>query len=59
MTCASCSREITEEDTYMIDHKSMCEDCAIQVGLFPLGRTGLSRDTISEKGRYAVVLKGD
>ena len=53
--CTNCSKEITEDDTYTIDHKPMCEDCAIDTGLFPLGRIGLERSPISEKGRYAVI----
>lgn len=55
MTCTNCGKEMTEDDAYTVDHKPMCEDCAIQVGLFPLEHTGLLRDKISETGLYLTV----
>ena len=36
---------------YTMGRDILCEDCAVQRGLFPLGHTGLRRDRISEKGR--------
>lgn len=50
-TCADCGRRLPEEETYLVEGGSRCEDCAIKAGLFPLGHTGPRRDPISEKGR--------
>ncbi len=35
----------------------MCEGCAMQKGLFPLGHTGARRDGISEEGRILTIPK--
>ena len=51
MKCSACGKEIFKNDTYVVEGRNMCEDCAISAGLFPLGHTGLRRDKISEKGR--------
>ena len=59
MSCSSCGKELSEEEVYTFEDKRMCEDCAIQAGLFPLGHTGLRSDKISERGRYLTVPKPD
>ena len=51
MVCSGCGKEISENDTYIVEGKKKCEDCAIATGLFPIGHTGERRDKISEKGR--------
>lgn len=48
----------TIDDTYTVGAKPMCEDCAMKVGLFPLGHTGSRRDKISEHGRYLTSPEG-
>ena len=50
-TCEKCGKDYPEQDIYTVDNKKMCEDCAIQDGLFPLEHTGGRRDKISERGR--------
>ena len=55
MLCSSCGKEISENEAYTLDGKRMCEDCAMQAGLYPLGHTGVRRDKISEKGRCLTV----
>ena len=57
MKCKACGKKILENEIYTIEGKRMCEDCAINAGLFPLGHTGLRRDKISEKGRYLTLPK--
>ena len=52
MLCETCEKEFPKDEIYSYEGKRMCEDCAIDAGLFPLGHTGLRRDKISEKGRY-------
>ena len=52
MRCKGCGKEIAENEIYIYEGKRMCEDCAINTGLFPLGHTGSRRDKISEKGRH-------
>ena len=59
MVCKACGKEISDDETYIYEGKRMCEDCAINAGLFPLGHTGLRRDKISEKGRYLTLPKHD
>ena len=59
MSCINCGKEVSEKDIYTYEGKSMCEDCAINAGLFPLGHTGLRRDKISEKGRHLTLPKHD
>jgi hypothetical protein len=59
MFCTNCSKEINEGETYTVDYKPMCEDCAIETGLFPLEHTSSSRDKISEKGRQLTVRDPD
>jgi len=59
MTCINCGKEFSEKDIYTYEGKQMCEDCIIKAGLYPLGRTGLRRDKISEKGRRLTVHKPD
>jgi hypothetical protein len=59
MLCKACAKEITENEIYTVEGKHMCEDCAINTGLFPLGHTGLRRDKISEEGRYLTLPKRD
>jgi hypothetical protein len=41
--------EISENEVYTSNGKDVCEDCAMQAGLYPLGHTGARRDKISEK----------
>ena len=50
--CNGCGKALSETDTYLYNGKPMCEDCAIDEGLFPLGHTGSRRDKISERGRH-------
>jgi hypothetical protein len=57
MQCKACGKEISERDTYTFEGKHMCEDCAINAGLFPLGHTGSRRDKISENGRCLTLPK--
>ena len=59
MYCSNCSKEISENQIYRCEGKQICEDCAINAGLFPLGHTGLRRDKISEKGRCLTTIKPD
>ena len=59
MLCKACGEEITKNETYTVEGKRMCEDCAINAGLFPLGHIGSRRDKISEKGRYLTFPKRD
>ena len=59
MFCTNCSKEITEGETYTVDYKPMCENCAIETGLFPLEPTESRRDKISEKGRHLTVSDPD
>ena len=59
MLCNGCSIEISEKETYTVEGKRMCEDCAINAGLFPLEHTGSRRDKISEKGRHLTLPKHD
>ena len=59
MLCKVCEKEFLEEEIYTFEGKRMCEDCAIDAGLFPLGHTGLRRDKISEKGRHLTLPKHD
>ena len=59
MLCKGCGKEISEDEIYTYEDKQMCEDCAIDAGLFPLGHTGSRRDKISEKGRHLTLPKHD
>lgn len=59
MLCKDCGKEISEDEIYTYEGKQMCEDCAIDAGLFPLGHTGSRRDKISEKGRHLTLPKRD
>ena len=59
MLCNGCGKEISEKETYTVEGRRMCEDCAINAGLFPLGHTGSRRDKISEKGRQLTMPKHD
>jgi len=52
MLCKVCHKEVSENEMILFDGKKMCEECAMNKGLFPLGHTGLRRDKISEKGRH-------
>jgi len=51
LKCSRCGKKISADDIYTYQGKAMCDDCAMQAGLFPLGHTGLRRDKISERGR--------
>lgn len=53
--CGNCGMEISKNEVYTCNEKDMCEDCAMQTGLYPLGHTGARRDKISEKGRCLAV----
>ena len=59
MLCDGCGKEISENEIYTYEGKRMCEDCAINAGLFPLGHTGSRRDKISEKGRHLTMPEHD
>ncbi|MBW2482551.1 MAG: hypothetical protein JRF38_21390 [Deltaproteobacteria bacterium] len=59
MLCETCEKEFPEEEIYGVEGKRMCEDCAIDAGLFPLSHTGLRRDKISEKGRHLTLPEHD
>lgn len=59
MLCSVCGKRISENEIYTYEGKSMCEDCAINSGLYPLGHTGLRRDKISERGRRLTLPKHD
>jgi len=50
-SCSSCGRQLTGEERYLLEGNCMCEDCAMEKGLFPLEHTGSRRDRISERGR--------
>jgi hypothetical protein len=49
--CGGCKRAFAEKDVYTVDGSRLCEDCAIEAGLYPLEHTGSRRDRISERGR--------
>ena len=55
--CIECNKQIALNDTYNYEGKIMCDNCAMKAGLFPLGHIGMSRDKISEKGRYRTIPK--
>lgn len=57
MYCNNCNKLILKNETYRCRDKWMCEDCAILVGLHPLGHTGSRRDKISENGRRLTEFK--
>jgi hypothetical protein len=59
MLCEACKKDFPEDEIYTFEGKQMCEDCAIDKGLFPLGHTGLRRDKIAEKGRRLTLPKHD
>ena len=59
MLCSECKRESSERDIYTIDGRKLCEDCAMDTGLFPLEHTGSHRDKISERGRRLTLPKTD
>ena len=59
MLCNLCGNEIPKNEIYTYEGKRMCEDCAINTGLFPLEHTGLRRDKISEKGRRLTLPEHD
>jgi len=54
-SCSRCKKEVSENEIYIFEGRPMCEDCAINAGLYPLEHTGLRRDKISEKGRRLTV----
>ena len=54
-----CNKAFSEKDIYTVAGKSLCEDCAIEAGLYPLGHTGSRRDKISERGRRLTIPKRD
>ncbi|MDP2917665.1 MAG: hypothetical protein Q8O16_07045 [Dehalococcoidia bacterium] len=35
MKCSKCGREITQEQAYNYEGKTMCEDCMMEIGLHP------------------------
>ena len=49
--CIRCRKEIPEEKTYSHQGKILCEDCALQAGLFPLGHTGQHKKSFYIKDR--------
>lgn len=57
--CSNCRKEVSENESYTYEGKCVCEDCAINAGLFPLGHSGSRRDKISEKGRHLTLPKRD
>jgi hypothetical protein len=59
MQCKGCRKAFSEKDIYTVGGKRLCEDCAIEAGLFPLEHTGLRRDRISERGRRLTLPKAD
>jgi rRNA maturation endonuclease Nob1 len=52
--CTGCKKRVPQNDMYLIEGHTLCEDCAIKKGLFPLEHTGSRRDKISERGRYLI-----
>ena len=57
VSCRQCGTKLSENDIYIFDGKSMCDDCAMKAGLFPLEHTGARRDKISERGRRLSIPK--
>ena len=55
--CSNCGKELSEEDIYTVGGSKLCEDCAMDMGLFPLEHTGSRRDKISERGRRLTLPK--
>ena len=54
-TCSKCGQKISRDQTYLVKRKPMCEDCAMEAGLFPLGHNGSRRNAISEEGRVLTI----
>jgi len=52
LICPKCAKDYKDGDFSTVNNEKMCEDCAIESGLFPLEHTGVRRDKISERGRY-------
>ena len=51
ITCSLCNKKISGEKVYTQRNKTMCEDCAIKEGLFPLGHTGHLKQSFFIKDR--------
>ena len=51
INCSRCSKGITRKEAYVHQGKLMCEDCALQTGLFPLGHTGQLKKSFYIKDR--------
>jgi hypothetical protein len=49
--CRRCGKEMPWEKAYTHRGKLMCEDCALQAGLFPLGHTGQLKKSYYIKDR--------
>jgi recombinational DNA repair protein (RecF pathway) len=46
MQCSNCHQEINDEEVYVYKGRKMCEECAMNMELYPRGHTGLYRDNI-------------
>ena len=51
INCSRCGKEITKNIAYIHQGKTMCEDCAMHMGLFPLGHTGQLKKSYYIKDR--------
>jgi hypothetical protein len=55
MECSNCNKEISEEEIYVYKDKQMCEECAMNMEMYPRGHTGSYRDTICGNRRRLTI----